>query len=182
MNGWKSLVELDIRLSERMRLSSAARQWRGLAAFLAHSGDSWFWLAGLGILWLAGGSEWHYRAALMAVGVVLLAVLVLAFKFVIRRRRPAGEWGAIYRNADPHSFPSGHAARSVFLTVLAWGLGPGWLAWALTLWAPVMSLSRVAMGVHYLSDVVAGMTIGILSGLAFLPLQPLIHSVVPFLF
>ena len=49
----------------------------------------------------------------------MLAALVLVLKFLIRRRRPEGEWGGIYRQTDPHSFPSGHAARSVLIAVLA---------------------------------------------------------------
>ena len=60
--------------------------------------------------------------------IVGLAVLVMAIKFTIRRRRPDGEWGGLYRSTDPHSFPSGHAARAVLIAVLAIGLGPAWLA------------------------------------------------------
>ncbi len=183
MNHWQTLLELDLRLSRQMRLSPAAwRGWRWLAAFLAHSGDSWFWLAGLGIVWLVGSPAWRYRAAAMAIGTVFLAALVLAIKFSIRRRRPDGEWGAIYRNTDPHSFPSGHAARSVFLAVMAWSLGPPWFAWVLILWAPLMSLCRVTMGVHYLSDLLGGMLVGALTGLLILLALPLMVSLAPFLF
>ena len=55
----------------------------------------------------------------------------------------------IYRKTDPHSFPSGHAARAFMIAVLATGLGPGWLAVVLWVWAPLVSVARVAMGVHY---------------------------------
>jgi membrane-associated phospholipid phosphatase len=44
-------------------------------------------------------------------------------------------------------------------------LGPPWLGALLLLWAPLVSLARVAMGVHYISDVAAGMLCGILCGL-----------------
>ena len=56
-------------------------------------------------------------------GILILAALVLAIKFLVRRQRPEGEWGAIYRNTDPHSFPSGHAARAVLLAGLFWARG-----------------------------------------------------------
>ena len=98
----------------------------------------------------------------------LLAALVMALKFIIRRRRPEGEWGSIYRNTDPHSFPSGHAARAFLIAVLASGMGPIGLALALWAWAPLVALARVAMGVHYMSDVVAGFVVGILAGIAAL--------------
>jgi len=47
-------------------------------------------------------------------------------------------------------------------------LGPWWLAVALTVWAPLVALARVAMGVHYFSDVVAGGFLGVLGGLGVL--------------
>ena len=179
---WGSLFELDARLSERLRLDGQRSSWRGLAAFLAHSGDSWFWMAGLALVWLIGGTVWRGRAALMAVGVAGLAGLVLAIKFLVRRRRPEGEWGAIYRNTDPHSFPSGHAARAFMLAVIACGAGPFWLAAVLLLWAPLVGLARVQMRLHYLSDVAAGALLGIIFGLAVLRLKPFLFSVIPFLF
>ncbi len=97
--------------------------------------------------------------------VLLLAAVVLAVKFLVRRPRPAGQWGAIYRNTDPHSFPSGHAARAALLASLGWLWGPAWLALILTFWAPLMSLARVGLGVHYLSDIAAGLALGLLAGL-----------------
>jgi undecaprenyl-diphosphatase len=98
-------------------------------------------------------------------GISVLAALVMGIKFIVRRRRPEGEWGSIYRNTDPHSFPSGHAARSFLIAVLASGLGPAWLAVILWFWAPLVGLARVAMGVHYLSDIIAGAALGIVIAL-----------------
>ena len=56
-------------------------------------------------------------------GILGLAGVVLAIKFLVRRERPQGEWGGIYRNTDPHSFPSGHAARAFLIAVVASALG-----------------------------------------------------------
>lgn len=178
----KRMIELDGRFSSFLRLRPDAGMVRRVAAILAHSGDSWFWLLGLFFVWILAGIEWHNRAALLVIGIVVQAVLVLVIKFSIRRRRPEGEWGAIYRNTDPHSFPSGHAARAGLLAVMSWGLGPFWFALAVLLWAPLVSLARVLMGVHYVSDVLAGVLVGVLVGAGILELQPLIMSLVPFLF
>jgi undecaprenyl-diphosphatase len=160
----RAVLELDARASDRMRVAEKPGWLRSLAVFFAHSGDSWFWGLGLVILWWLGASFWKHWAVVLFVGISLLAALVLMLKFLIRRRRPEGEWGGIYRQTDPHSFPSGHAARSVLIAVLAAGLGPVWLAALLWLWAPLVSLARVAMGVHYLSDIVAGALLGLLIG------------------
>jgi membrane-associated phospholipid phosphatase len=161
---WTRLLELDARLSARMRVAERPGLLSTFAAFLAHSGDSWFWWVGLALLWWRGNAFWRPWAWTVLLSIIVLAVIVLAIKFSIRRRRPAGEWGAIYRSTDPHSFPSGHAARATLLAVLAIGLGPTWLAVLLCLWMPLVSLARVAMGVHYLSDVGAGTLLGAIAG------------------
>ncbi len=161
-------LQWDAHLTRRLRIAERPGVLRRVAAFLAHSGDSWFWFAGLAVVALVGNAAWRARALVMAASIFGLALLVLGVKFTVRRRRPAGEWGAIYRATDPHSFPSGHTARAALLAVLAWGLGPLWLAAALTLWAPLVAFARVAMGVHYLSDVVAGGILGFVAGAAVL--------------
>ncbi len=175
------LIEFDQNISSKLILPAKNKSLRAAAAFFAHSGDSWFWLAALFIIWLFSKGELHTFAALFAGAIALQAALVLAIKFVIKRKRPEGEWGAVYRNIDPHSFPSGHAVRAVMLAALAWGLGLQPLAWILTVWAPLVSLARIGLGVHYFSDVLAGWIMGILLALAVLSAQPLLYRWFPFI-
>jgi len=157
-----------------MRVAERPGALRAISVLFAHSGDSWFWALGLVILWLAGDSFWREWAVVQFAGIGVLAALVLAIKFRVRRKRPEGEWGRIYRFTDPHSFPSGHAARAFLIATIATGLGPAWLAIALWVWAPLVALARVAMGVHYLSDVVAGTLLGIVVALIGLQIyQPI---------
>jgi undecaprenyl-diphosphatase len=52
--------------------------------------------------------------------------------------------------------------------------GPEWFAWAVALWAPWVGISRVALGVHYVSDVVVGWVVGAAMGGIALLLQPMI--------
>ena len=165
------ILELDARLSTRMRVAERPGLFRNLCSFFAHSGDSWFWWSGLALLCWQGNHFWRPWALTVLLAIVGLAVLVLAIKFTIRRRRPEGEWGALYRTTDPHSFPSGHAARAVLIAMLAIGLGPAWLAILLCVWAPLVALARVAMGVHYLSDVVAGGVLGVIGGIIVLQIR-----------
>jgi membrane-associated phospholipid phosphatase len=167
-----SILELDARLSNQMRVAEKPGALRVIAAFFAHSGDSWFWAIGLIAIWIGGNAFWKEWATVEFGSISLLAVLVLAIKFRVRRRRPEGEWGSIYRNTDPHSFPSGHAARAFLIATIAAGLGPPWLAILLWIWAPLVALARVAMGVHYLSDVFAGALLGIVVALVGLEVYP----------
>ena len=170
---FKKLLELDARWSEKIRVAEKPGLLRTVSMVLAHSGDSWFWGLGLIILYFVTTEEfWKQWAVTQFFWIAVLAVVVMTTKQLIRRRRPEGEWGAIYRNTDPHSFPSGHAARAFLIAVIATGLGPAWLAVLLWIWAPLVALARAAMGVHYLSDVVAGAIVGIVVGFLALWLNP----------
>ena len=168
----RSILELDAHLSDRLRVAEQPGLLRMLAVFFAHSGDSWFWGLGLLLLWWLGDSFWKGWSLYQFVGIVVMAVIVMTIKFTVRRRRPEGEWGGIYRATDPHSFPSGHAARAFLIAVLVIGLGPVWLAVLLCIWAPFVSLARVAMGVHYVSDVVVGALLGTVFGLIWMQVAP----------
>lgn len=176
------LLQQDIEFTKRLRLTNPRSKIKPFAVFLAHSGDSWFILLGLFIIWLVTDGLWHRMTALMAAGSIGLAIVVLAIKFTIRRRRPEGKWGAIYRNTDPHSFPSGHAARTAMLAVIALTTGPLWFGLTLLVWAPLVSLARVWMGVHYLSDVLAGILLGILAGVVAHQMMPWLTTTFPAVF
>ncbi len=160
----RTLLEIDNRLSSQLRIRENSGLLRSFAAFSAHSGDSWFWGIGLGIVFLTGDQDAKIWSLHLLGAIVITAVIVLTIKLLVRRQRPEGDWGSIYRNTDPHSFPSGHSARAVVLATLVAGLGPPWLIPIIILWVPLLALARVAMGVHYLSDVLAGGVLGLLVG------------------
>jgi membrane-associated phospholipid phosphatase len=178
----KEILELDEKISGGILLPEKSRFLRTAAAVFAHSGDSWFWLAGLFIVWVFSNGDLHRHAALLATAILFQAFLVLGIKFLIKRRRPEGEWGAIYRNTDPHSFPSGHAVRGIMLAVLIWGLGFPYLGLALLFWALFVSLARVMLGLHYLVDITAGWFLGILLAVFFLEIQLFLYRIFPFVF
>jgi len=164
--------EFDAHWIDRLSVLEGKRGWRRVAITFAHSGDSWFWLGGLGLAWLIGPEEWKTMLAKTIGAILLLAVIVLVIKFSIKRERPEGDWGAIYRTSDPHSFPSGHAARAFALAILAFGWGPVWCGVLLAIWAPLVSLARIAMRLHFPSDVLAGAGLGILYSVAAVLLFP----------
>ena len=162
------LLEIDAQASAKMNLSQRHGRLRNLLRFLAHSGDSWFMIPVMGLIWFNGDGFWKWRMLVMFVAMCITAVFAVGLKRVIGRRRPEGEWGLIYRSTDPHSFPSGHAARLTMLAVFSLGFGPAWFCALLFLWAPAVALARVAMGVHYVSDMVGGAVLGIFFGIVFL--------------
>jgi undecaprenyl-diphosphatase len=158
----------DHRWTQRLSIAETPGALRSAAAFMAHSGDSWFWLIGLALVYFIGAAGWQPIAMRFGIAIVVAAAVVLGLKLLFRRQRPEGNWGAIYRMTDPHSFPSGHAARAAMLATLSVGWGPPWLAVILLVWAPLVVLARVSMGVHFLVDVIAGAGLGLVAGLLFL--------------
>ncbi|WP_432246394.1 phosphatase PAP2 family protein [Mycolicibacterium sp. ELW1] len=114
---------------------------------------------------------WRIRSWLPAVlglsGLIGVGVVLVVAKWMVGRSRPPS-WTAVIVE-DGFSFPSGHATGGVAVAVLlAWMAGwviRGWTA-RVVLWAGAataagtMGFSRVYLGVHYLSDVVAGAFLG----------------------
>ena len=177
MKRWlRQLLKLDARLSKALLVGPEKTGLSLILKIFAHSGDSWFWLIGLFIIWFFSHGEWRLRAGFLVIGLVIMAAAVILIKFSIRRPRPEGEWGQIYRITDPHSFPSGHAARSAALAVMGAVIGPPWFSLALAIWAPWVGISRIVLGVHYVSDVLIGWLVGMLMGLLALLLRALAYQ------
>lgn len=182
MKAWVvQVLKMDVQLTRSLLVTQDRHIFVWLLKIFAHSGDSWFWLAGLVLVWLTSEGFWRQRAIFLGVGLAFMAAAVILLKFTIRRPRPEGEWGQIYRIADPHSFPSGHAARSAALAVIGLVLGPPWFAIVMILWAPWVGIARVALGIHYLSDVLVGWMVGALMGLIALAFEPLVLHMLSFL-
>jgi undecaprenyl-diphosphatase len=178
----RKLLEIDRNISTKLQLPREKSLLRSAAVFFAHSGDSWFWLAALFIIWLFTRGNWHKYSALFAGAIVIQASLVLAIKFLIKRQRPEGQWGEIYRKNDPNSFPSGHAVRAAMLAAFAWGFHLSPLNWILTIWAPLVSFARVSLGVHYIVDILFGWSIGLIIAVFFIQLTPFFVNLIPFAF
>lgn len=139
---------------------------KSLLSVFAHSGDSAVVLPLLGLAWWNGGFPVAGPAAAAMVAVLSAMTIAGAAKLIFRRARPEGDWGGVYRRFDPHSFPSGHAARTLALALAVFiGVGPlpGLL---LLIWSAAVGLSRVALGVHWPSDIVVGWLLGLFAGLA----------------
>lgn len=160
----ENLLTKDAEYTQRVRIPENRLWLKKVAAVFAHSGDSWFWGLGLALLWFFGPTDWRPQIALLFLGIFFTAVTVLIIKFSVKRPRPESDWGQIYRSSDPHSFPSGHAARATMLTVIILLSGFWPLGLAMLIWAALVQIARVGLGVHYFSDVIVGTIIGILMG------------------
>jgi undecaprenyl-diphosphatase len=128
------------------------------------------------------------QAALLAIGMILFALLLpwavtITIAYVVRRKRPYQHDGFAPFFQMPWvtpSFPSGHATYAFGLVAMAFASIP-FLGWLFLPLACFVILGRVASGVHYVSDVLAGSVIGfsvvtVLAHLiAFLFIHPIIY-------
>lgn len=163
MRSLKALTALDTRLFYHCQSCCALHvSLASLSRWISRIGDGFFYLLiGAGLAWLepAKGRDF-LTAGLWAFALELPLYLVL--KNLIKRDRPSLLAGvnALIQPSDRFSFPSGHAAGAfVFATLIA-GFYPAWALAAYTL-AMLIGLSRVLLGVHYPSDIVAGVALGV---------------------
>ena len=161
----QSVAALDRGLSGRIRVREGNRWVRLVALVVAHLGDSPLWAVVSAVLYWRGDARLRSAVLLMAAAVILAAAINFGIKNLVRRARPGGYSPLLYsRRMDQHSFPSGHAARAgaVAATVSAAypALWPLMLAYALG-----VAAARVALGAHYLGDVIGGLALGGLVGI-----------------
>lgn len=161
------LIALD--LAACRTLQQRTGEWmQSTLALVSRLGDGWLWLAlGLTLL-VADGATALATVLQMLVAAAVGLPLYAALKRWMARPRPCAQVGsglrALVPALDRYSFPSGHTLHAVAFTVVVLGHYP-WLAWILVPLTALVALSRVALGLHYPSDVVAGATLGSLLGM-----------------
>jgi undecaprenyl-diphosphatase len=125
-------------------------------------GDGWLWYAmGLAIL-LFGGEQRFQATGAAGVAAVLSVSLFILLKRLTGRRRPcqiAPHCWATLLPPDQFSFPSGHT-MTAFAVAIPLALFYPTLAIGLFFCALSIAMSRILLGMHFLSDVVAGALIG----------------------
>jgi undecaprenyl-diphosphatase len=164
---WLAVRDRD--LTRRLTLPKGATWPRRGAALGAHMGDSLLWL----VLVLAAFQWGDHRVREVSLqsllGIVVTGGLATWMKLRISRERPSGSTGGTFfaSSYDRHSFPSGHAVRMACLTLVA-GASYRPLVPALCGLTLITLISRLSLGLHYLSDMVAGAMIGLSLGLGIL--------------
>jgi undecaprenyl-diphosphatase len=158
-------IEIDSELTEGIGLLMDSRITRLSMTVLAHSGDSMLWFIAGALMWRFGLGLWSRLGERIVIITAITWLCTTVLKLFIQRPRPEGEQKFFYLNIDANSFPSGHAVRAGGLTVALGSILPVCGVLILVLWALCVCFSRVALGLHYVSDVVAGFVVGALAGL-----------------
>ena len=144
--------------------------WSLAMPWISHTGNGYYYPA-VPALMLLGDSQkaWTFFLA----GLFAFAIELPLYKLLkngIKRNRPcevlSGVQGRI-SPSDRFSFPSGHTAAAFVMATLLSYFFPI-LSMPLFSWALLVGFSRIYLGVHYPTDILAGLVIGLLSALSAL--------------
>ena len=162
--------------SAERRVCLAMNRWgarqalRRFFGVVSRLGDGVLWYALMAGLAVFGGSHGLIAALHMMLTGLVAAAMYRCLKRWTRRPRPFRAHDGIVAYIAPldeFSFPSGHTLHAVSFTLIALAYFP-LLAPVLIPFTLMVALSRVVLGLHYPSDVLAATLIG--CGLATLSL------------
>lgn len=174
----EGLIAREARWCRRANHYGRRRSIRALFSVLSRLGDGMFWYVLMAALVLLDGLDGLQASAHMALTGVAALTLYKGLKRWTRRPRPftadlrIRAWIA---PLDEYSFPSGHTLHAVAFTVVALAYYP-WLAPLLLPFCAGVALSRVVLGLHYPSDVLAATGIGVVLGTTSLRLVALLAA------
>ena len=166
--------------SAERRLCLAMNRWgarhalRRFFGVISRLGDGVFWYALMAVLAAIGGTRGIVCALHMALTGIVAATMYKGLKRWTRRPRPFRTHDAIIPYVAPldeFSFPSGHTLHAVSFTLIALAYFPV-LAPLLVPFTVLVMLSRIVLGLHYPSDVLAATVIAAVLGAASLWLAP----------
>jgi undecaprenyl-diphosphatase len=152
----------DHRVMQRLNHWRPPRWMRLWMIAATRGGDGWLWYAmGLTVA-LFGGTD-RIPALSAAVLAVSLGIAVfLKLKRTIGRRRPCALephcWATLLP-PDQFSFPSGHTITAFAVALSLGSFYPAMLP-GLLFCAASVALSRILLGMHFLTDVLAGAALG----------------------
>jgi undecaprenyl-diphosphatase len=156
----------EYRLCRHLNRGAASRSLRFVFRLASRLGDGMIWYVLVGVLPLLYGRAAMRPAISMAITGIIGLLIYKWLKHALVRERPFIRHPGITLAMPPldrYSFPSGHTLHAVAFTWQAVAFFPG-LAWVLIPMAGMIAASRVVLGLHYPSDVLAGGAIG--AGLA----------------
>lgn len=127
-------------------------------------GSPYIWIIITMLILLLGNRDLKKFSGVLLIALMYSTVIVDDLKSLFLRTRPAGIIDNFFLFATGTAFPSGHAATSFLVAVVFGAFAGKKYAWIGYLLAVLVSLSRVLLGVHYLTDIIGGAILGLVMG------------------
>jgi len=165
----QSIIDNFLRYDFNLLLLFSSRRedsvLKNVFTFITRLGDGEVY--GLLAVWqlLAGGETGRLIFMILLTAFVIELPVYLLLKNSVKRLRPFERYPQVsflIQPPDHYSFPSGHTAAAFLMAhILSWQFA--WLALPLYVLASLIGYSRIYLRVHYPSDVIFGMLLGLLS-------------------
>src|SRR5438270_13904648 len=156
----------DHRLMRRMNRWSAPRWIRYWTVAATRMGDGWLWYALGAMLMVYGGPQRFAAIGAAGVSAIWGIFVFKLLKQLSQRPRPCHLephcWSKVLP-PDKFSFPSGHTMTAFSIALVVSYFYPS-LEGALFFLAISIAVSRIVLGMHFLSDVLAGVVLGVALG------------------
>lgn len=157
-----NVTSIDTRLLIAFTTTRYQAQLQRAARMVSKSGDGWMQVLVPSMLLASNPTVGQPVFSAAVLGFALWLPLYWVLKNSFKRRRPPEAIPA-YRASivasDKFSFPSGHTAAAFLLATLCYTL-IGSIAWPMFIWASCVGASRVLLGVHFPTDILAGASLG----------------------
>jgi undecaprenyl-diphosphatase len=167
-NRWlHSIYQCDLRMLLWLVQRRHRQLWIAFARALSRSGDGLLQVLLPSLLFIVDRHTGTLLFIATAAGFAIERPLYWVLKNSCQRRRPPEvipSFNSVIVASDRFSFPSGHTCGAFLLAALTTEFYAA-LAAPMYLWAGAVGLSRVVLGVHFPSDIVAGAVLG--SGIAW---------------
>jgi len=165
---WGFIERRDHGLMRKLNRWRAPRWIRYWMIAATRMGDGWLWYA-LGIILLLWGGPQRFSAVGAAGSAAIVGIIVFkALKRLSQRPRPCQLephcWSKVLP-PDKFSFPSGHTMTAFSIALVLSYYYPS-LEGTLLFLALSIGFSRIVLGMHFLSDVLAGIVLGVALGCA----------------
>jgi len=165
-NLWSFIENRDHRVMRRLNRWSAPRWIRYWMIVATRLGDGWIWYSAAVLILIFGGPQRYAAVASSALAAIVGIFVFKALKRLSQRPRPCQIephcWSKVLP-PDKFSFPSGHTMTASSVALVLTYFYPG-LEFPLIFLALSIALSRIVLGMHFLSDVLAGVILGVALG------------------
>lgn len=157
-----SIHQFDVRIFSGLNGSSIHAGLVGICRSISHSADGILYvLLAAWLYWQHGSGDALLLALLLAF--LLERPLYFVMKNSFKRNRPQQaiqNFRSIIVPSDQFSFPSGHTSAAFMVATLLTAFYP-LLSIVFYSWALAVAFSRVVLGVHFPTDTLMGMVLGI---------------------